>query len=131
MIYVKAYLGFMFTFLVIDSVWINLVVMKLYHQDVPHLLSATPNIPAAVIFYLAYAAGSVWFAIRPYIEQRGSLVLLNGALLGALTYATFTMTNYAVLEGWTTKIAITDILWGATLTAVSCYGGYLATRLGR
>jgi uncharacterized membrane protein len=68
----------------------------------------------------------VWFAIRPGIES-GSVVtaLINGALLGALCYATFDLTSQAVFKVWATHVSVKDILWGAfatgTASAVAAY----------
>ena len=75
---------------------------------------------AAIAFYLIYIAGMVWFAIKPGIVsgQVGTAVL-NGALLGALCYATFDLTSQAVLKVWSTQISVMDIAWGAFATAVA------------
>ncbi len=45
--------------------------------------------------------------------------MLNGALLGALCYATFDLTNQAVMKIWSTQISVMDIAWGAFATAVA------------
>lgn len=129
MTYLKAFLGFALTFLVIDTVWINLVVIKLYAKDVGHLLAGQPNVIAAVCFYVFYVSGCVWFAVIKNLHAPSRAAMFSGAALGALCYATFTLTNYAVLSGWTTTIAISDIVWGAVLTGSSAFvGHWFATR---
>ena len=45
--------------------------------------------------------------------------LPNGALLGALCYATFDLTSQAVMKVWATKISMLDIMWGAFATGVT------------
>ena len=45
------------------------------------------------------------------------VVALLGALLGLFAYATYDLTNLAVMKGFTTKIAIIDMVWGTVLTA--------------
>jgi uncharacterized membrane protein len=54
--------------------------------------------------------------------------LTNGAVVGALAYGTYTLTNYAILTNWTPGLVYTDIVWGALLTAVVAAAGHLAAR---
>ena len=84
---------------------------------------------ASAAFYLAYAAGIVLLAVEPAIRA-GSAgpALLRGAVLGALAYGTYTVTNYAILEAWTPGLLVTDIAWGTFLTAICAACGYLAAR---
>lgn len=126
---VKAFIATTVTFLVIDAVWIALFVRSYYETQVGALLRETPNFVAALIFYLAYAFAVVVFAVRPALDtQRIVDALWLGALLGAIAYGTFTITNYAVLKDWTMGLVISDIAWGAFLTAVVAGSGYLAAR---
>lgn len=131
MTFLKAFAGTIATFLVIDAIWIGTVVRKLYDREVGSLLKASPDMGAAAVFYLAYAAGIVWLAVLPALGA-GSVrtALVNGAVLGALAYGTYTVTNYAVLKNWTFTLVWSDIVWGAFLTAVCAACGYFAARLG-
>ena len=53
--------------------------------------------------------------------------LQYGALFGLFCYATFELTNMALLKHWEWAIVVPDIAWGAVLTAVSAaIGGLLA-----
>ena len=130
MTFLKAYAGTLVSFLIVDAVWIALVVRGFYQREVGHLLSDSPNMGAAGIFYLAYAAGVVVLAVQPAIGA-GSVktAVLNGAIIGAIAYGTYTVTNYAVLKGWTMGLVLSDIAWGAFLTALTAACGYLAARL--
>ena len=38
------------------------------------------------------------------------------------------MTNYAVLTGWTMLLVVSDILWGAFITALCALVAYLVAR---
>lgn len=121
---VKAYLGFIVTYLVIDAVWISTVVEPLYYRDLSHLLAESPDMLAAVIFYLAYPLGVVIFVIKPAANPLSALKL--GSLFGLITYGTYTLTNYALLKGWTITILLSDAAWGAFITSVAAFTGYLA-----
>lgn len=126
----KAYLATVISFLVIDGIWIALVVRKIYDDTVGDLMRQSPAMGAAGLFYLLYAAGIVYFAVRPGVAADSArLALVNGALLGAIAYGTYTVTNYAILKGWTVGLLVSDILWGAFLTAVAAVCGYFAGRV--
>jgi len=130
MTHLIAFVATLVSFLAIDLVWITSVVRPLYEREVPGLLRDEPRIGGAVLFYVAYVAGIVLFAVRPGLAQQSVGVTLGyGAAFGALAYATFTVTNYAVLNQWTVTLVVTDIAWGAVLTAVAGACGFYAARL--
>lgn len=130
MTYLTAFGATLVSFLAIDLIWITKVVRPLYEREVPGLLRDTPRLGGAVLFYIAYIAGIVLFAVRPGLAQQSVAVTLGyGAAFGALAYATFTVTNYAVLNQWTLTLVVTDIAWGAVLTAVAGACGFYAARL--
>lgn len=127
--YLRAFLGTIVSFLAVDAVWITMVVRGLYEKEVGYLLSDTPRMLPAAVFYLAYAVGIVWLAVRPALANRStSTALVNGGVVGAIAYGTYTVTNYSVFEGWTFGLVWTDIAWGIFLTSVSAACGYLAAR---
>lgn len=127
--YLKAYLGTIVAFVVVDAIWIGLFVRHLYRETMGPLLLETPNYIAAGLFYLAYAAGVVVLAVLPALAARNAkTALINGAVLGAIAYGTFALTNFAVFKGWTTSLVLSDILWGTFLTALSAGCGYLFAR---
>lgn len=130
MTFLKAYFGTAISFLLIDAVWIMMVVKPFYEKEIGGLLRDTPNMVASGIFYALYAAGIVWLAVNPALST-GSVrtAAINGAILGAIAYGTYTVTNYAVIEGWTRGLVVSDVLWGAFLTAVAAVCGFYATRL--
>lgn len=125
----KAYLGSAAAFLIIDAIWISLFVGAHYRETVGHLLLATPNLLPAGLFYLAYPAGIVLFAVQPaLLSKRVRTALINGAVLGAIAYGTFSLTNFSVLKGWTTGLVLSDIAWGGFLTSLCAGCGYLLAR---
>lgn len=125
----KAYIGTIVAFLIVDAVWIGLVVRDYYQDTVGQLLRDTPNYLAAGLFYLAYAAGIIILAVSPALKKRDVRIALgNGAVLGAIAYGTYTLTNFSVLKGWTIGLVVSDIVWGAFLTALSAGCGYLFAR---
>ena len=82
---------------------------------------------AAVLFYMIYVVGVVTFVISPALEK-GSLgyALTRGALFGFVAYATYDLTNLATMKGFTTKVVVVDLAWGAFLTMVVAGVTYIA-----
>ena len=125
-----AFAATLLSFLVIDAIWIGTVVRNLYDREVGELLRESPRLLPALVFYIGYAAGIVLLAVRPGVTQDSiAVTLAYGAVFGALAYGTFTITNYSILTNWTLTLVITDIAWGAVLTAVAAACGHYAMRL--
>lgn len=118
--WVVAYIAAGGAFGILDSIWLSWAAPNLYRPVIGEIMAPDVQIGAAAVFYLIYLAGMVWFAIRPaLVSGRASEAALNGALLGALCYATFDLTSQAVFKVWATHISIADILWGAFATAIA------------
>ena len=129
MTYLKAAVATAMAFLVIDLAWITLFLGDVYDAQLGSMMRKTPDVLAASAFYVGYIAGIVYLAIRPALEAgKAGPALINGAILGALAYGTFTLTNYAIFTQWSLTLVLSDIAWGTVLTA-SCAGiGYVAAR---
>jgi uncharacterized membrane protein len=126
---VKAFIVATIVFLVVDIAWIVLVVSAEYNAALGSLMQESPSIVGAVLFYVGYILGILYFAVRPALEAgRVGVAALNGALLGALAYGTYTLTNYTIFAVWTVGLVISDTLWGAFLTSISAAAGYFAAR---
>jgi len=130
--YVRAYLAALAAFLVIDLAWIVFVLRPFYEAQLGEFLSASPGAIGSSLFYLAYVAGIVCLAAEPAIRA-GSLrtALSRGAVLGLLAYGSYTVTNYAIFEAWNLALLVSDIAWGAFLTAVCAACAYFAGRTAR
>ncbi|MEM6907499.1 MAG: DUF2177 family protein [Pseudomonadota bacterium] len=104
----------------LDAAWLSWAGPNLYQPIIGELMADSINLSAAAAFYFIYLAGMVWFAVRPGLESANALrALLNGALLGALCYATFDLTSQAVFKVWSTTITLLDIAWGAFATGTT------------
>lgn len=110
-------------FMAIDMVWLGFVAKNYYQTQMGPLLRPDVNWPVALGFYILYAAGLVYFVIYPNLAAASSLAYIGmqGALLGLLCYATYDLTNLAVLANWPKMLSIIDMLWGATLSGTVCF----------
>lgn len=120
----KAFVGFLIAFLVVDGVWIGLFAKSLYHTEIAELLSDTPNAALIACFYLIYTLATLHLCVLKATSLRQ--VQINAAVLGAVTYGTYAITNFAMLKGWTAKLLITDLVWGVVVTTVCASVAYWA-----
>jgi len=102
-------------FFVIDMIWLGFVASNFYRDRMGHLMEI--NWTAAVIFYLVFLVGLIFFAVYPNLDKGWQMVLLYGALFGFFTYATYDLTNLATLKDWPLDLVIVDIIWGTVLGA--------------
>ena len=113
-------------FFVIDILWLGFVARGFYRDQLGDLLRPTTNWAAAIVFYLIFLVGLVVFVIQPAVDAGSSAeALWRGALFGFVAYATYDLTNLAVVRDWPLTMTIVDIAWGAVLAAsvsVSTYG---------
>lgn len=115
--------------LVLDSGWLVLVASPLYDAELGDRIAASPDLVAGGAFYVVYLVALLWFAVRPGLAA-GSLRTAagNGAMLGLAAYATWALTNRAVLADWPLALVPLDIAWGVVLTAVTATAATAAAR---
>lgn len=131
-VFARAYVGVFLAFCLMDAVWLGLIATDFYFGALGGLLREEPNWPAALIFYLGYVAGVVYFAVLPITPDAGwRAAAKRGALLGLLAYATYDMTNLATLVGWSLTVSLVDMVWGMVITGTSAAVGYLASSRAR
>ncbi len=99
-----------------DFLWLSYATPRFYAPLMGDLLRDDIKALPAIIFYLVYAFGLSHFAANP--EARISKVAANGALIGLIGYGTYNLSALAVIAGWSTKLAIIDMVWGAFVSAV-------------
>lgn len=126
--YIVAYVVTAIAFLAIDSVWLTNMANVFYRPAMGDMLAPSFRLAPAIVFYVIFVFGLVFFAVRPgLLAGNGAVTLLNGALLGFVAYATYDLTNQATLKNWSWTLTIADLIWGTVLSAVSAYIGYWVT----
>jgi uncharacterized membrane protein len=79
---------------------------------------------AAALFYIQYILVIVFWAVLPSPDIRTAAK--RGLGIGWLAYATFELTNWAVIEGWPAALVPIDIAWGLVLTTTVAVAGRAA-----
>lgn len=118
--WVIAYVSAAIAFGVLDAIWLRWAGPNLYEPVIGGIMADNFRVVPAATFYTIYLAGMCWFAIRPGLDSgQVGTALINGAILGAVCYATFDLTSQAVFKVWATHISVADIAWGTFVTGTS------------
>lgn len=133
MSYVVAYITAALVMGGLDYVWLTNASGPIYHRALGAVMAENPNMTAAVVFYLVYIVGILIFAVRPALASGDwKTAALFGALFGFFAYATYDLTNLAILKVWSLKVSIIDIVWGTCLTGVTASAAaFAAIRLAK
>jgi len=129
--YLKTYGVAFVAFIVIDLVWLGFVANNLYKKYLGFIMRPNPNWTVAIIFYLLYLAGLVYFVIHPALQKESwKYALFAGMFFGLITYATYYFTNLATLKDWPFLITVIDLIWGTTLGGfVSIITWWIVTKI--
>ena len=111
-------------FVVIDFVWLGLVANRFYKDELGTLARRAgenfdPRLGPAAVLYVLVVLGLIVFVL-PKVQQ-GSLwdAARYGALFGFIGYGVYDLTSYAVINGFTLRMTVVDMIWGACLCAVT------------
>ena len=132
---ILAWCAGMTALVVLDLVWIGLIASNFYKSQTGHLLNMVDgnmqvNIPAALATWAVIVTGVQVF-VFPRAGASASLlqVLLWGAVFGAVVYAVYELTNYALLRDWPLVVTVVDILWGAVVCSLTATAMAIANRI--
>ena len=127
--YLIAYLATGVVFIGMDATWLSQMGPRLYMRYLGDMLTATPSLVPAVLFYLIYLFGVVYFCVAPALKTgRWIKVLQNGVVLALCAYATYDLTNQATMRIWSTRVTVFDLVWGVIVTVTSASAGFFIAR---
>ena len=106
-------------FTAIDMAYLSTIGAKQFKDTLGDVMAPSIQVAPGVLFYLIFPLGILFFVLMPAMAtDRWTTALLNGALFGFFTYATFDLTSFAIIRNWTTSLAAADMAWGTVLTGV-------------
>ena len=111
---IKTFFIALIFFFIIDVFWIYFVATPMYKQEVSSLMEL--KIPPALLFYVIFLLGLIFFVVNPNQENTLLNVFLIGAFFGLVTYGTYDLTVYASMNIFSLKLVVADILWGMFLS---------------
>ena len=125
--YFAAYAATLVVMVALDMIWLGVVAKSFYQEGIGHLMAEKPVVSVAVVFYILYAIGLVFFAVVANEATAGyAKTALYGALFGLFAYATYDLTNLATLKNWPVGLALLDMAWGTVVSAASVVAGKAA-----
>lgn len=128
---IAIYLAIAFALFALDMVWLLWIARDWYQQGLGHLMAGQPNLTAAVLFYLLFPLGLQIFAVSPRQATGVARTAMSGALFGFFAYATYDLTNLAILKDWPLGLSLLDVSWGTCVGAAASAAGAAAARMGR
>ncbi len=129
MTYLILFVASAIVFLLLDVVMLKSVLFPLFSDRLGDQLLDEPRMAPAVVFYVMYILGTLWFVSIPALASGvSSQAFWNGLILGALAYGTYELTNFATLKSWKIEMVLVDLTWGGILTALTAWGGVMITR---
>lgn len=116
-------------FFLVDLVWLGVISKNLYRKYLGHLMTPNVNWTAALLFYVLFIAGLVFFVVNPALEKESlRYAILAGGFFGLIAYGTYDLTNLATLKDWPLTITVIDLLWGTFLNAATSGLTFLLAR---
>lgn len=126
MTFLASYVAVLLVFGILDAIWLTTVGPAFYRAHLGDMLAPSVRLTPAIIFYLLYPIGIVVFAVLPALRAESIITALSlGALFGFLAYATYDLTNHAVMRVWSLQVTLVDIAYGAIATGVTALAAYL------
>lgn len=115
-----AYITVIVVMFVLDLIWLSMLAEPLYQAGIGHLMAAKPNLIFASLFYIVYALGLMRFAVVPNIAANNfKTTFVAAAIFGFFVYASYDLTNLALLKDWPLPLSLIDIIWGTLLSGIS------------
>ena len=121
----KVFLIVLPIFLLMDLLWIGVLMSNFYSQELGDLArrdgsSLSPRWGAAILVYILIPGGIVLF-VKPLLGQGSTLLnaFAWGALFGLVVYGVYDLTNLAVLEKWTLRMTVADLIWGSVVSGMT------------
>lgn len=115
--FLPSYICIIIVMFVLDLIWLSQLAQPLYKAGIGHLMAAEPKLGFAALFYLVFVFGLMWFAVRPNAHAKGlKSTFIAGAVFGFFIYASYDLTNLALLKDWPLSLSLIDMTWGTFLS---------------
>lgn len=131
--FLPAYIATIIVMFVLDLIWLSQLAQPLYKAGIGHLMAEAPKLGFAALFYLVFVFGLLWFALQPNVAMRGvKSAFIAGATFGFFIYASYDLTNLALLKDWPLKLSLIDITWGTFLSGTcAAFGKFIFDKINK
>lgn len=108
-----------FIFAVLDITWVGYLAHSFYMANIP-FLSGEIRYGYALLFYVFYSWGVVYFSVAPLLNQNSHLrVFAHGFVFGLVAYGVYDVSNLATVADFPLKIALVDVFWGGVVSGLT------------
>ena len=113
-----AWLAAFVAMIALDGIWLGLIAKGMYQREMGSLMADPVRVVPIVAFYLLFPIALVYLTL--FIAPAGWLdAIVRGAVLGLAAYGAYDLTNLATLRGWSVRLSVVDIAWGAFASAAA------------
>ena len=120
------YLAIFVCMVALDLLWLRVIAVQWYADNMGALLTNSPNLFAAAAFYCLFPLGILIFAVAPSENSSVLKVAVMGALFGFFAYATYDLTGLAIIKNWPLGLTFVDMAWGTLVSGASAAAGKMA-----
>lgn len=114
------FLAILAVFILLDFVWIGFVAKGFYKTEISKFYDSDKiNFIAGFLVYLLLAIGIYFFVGS--VNYTTSKTILMAALFGLVVYGVYDLTNKTIIQEYSLKLIIVDILWGMISCSIVAY----------
>ena len=110
----------LFVILSLDFIWLGFVGKGFYIDEIGQLMKAKPSLLSAAFVYVLLTLGTT-ILVLPMAGDDHIAALYYGAIFGFVCYGIYDFTNLAIIDKWTLKISIIDMLWGTFVCSMASF----------
>ncbi len=111
----------------LDAIWLGWLAIGFYKHEIGPLMLDAPKWLPAALFYLLYPVGLIFLALNNP-PASFSEALLRCVVMGLVAYGVYDLSNLATLRGWSWKVCVVDVVWGAFASGLAGSLAYLQVR---
>lgn len=117
----------------LDLLWLSNIAKPLYQAGIGHLMADAPKLGYAGLFYLLYISGLIFYGVQPKIAGKTVLSSFkSAAIFGFFVYASYDLTNLALLKDWPLKLSLIDVIWGVMLSGtIAAFGRFIFNKINK
>lgn len=101
---------------VLDALWITLFAGPTYRAEMGDAVRADFLIAPAMAFYVIFLLGLTHFVTMRTLQSSTLVAVRDAAFFGFVSYGTYTLTGWAVLEPFNAMVALPDLVWGGVVS---------------
>jgi uncharacterized membrane protein len=110
--------------LILDISWLSFSAPRLYLPGLGKIGKLRPfgtvTIAIGFLTYLLLAYGIRFYVFGSnYKNKTMDEFIIDAALLGFISYSMYNLTNLATFEDYSSSLALTDIMWGTSVTLLT------------